>query len=86
MVTIEVKTIPTSNTKPRRLCAYTVNGQRLVMSYSAADNASNDSGNGEKAARHVAQCLSDKMGWGPLGQGGGTKAGWVFCFPDKVQA
>lgn len=82
-VAIEVKRIPASNTKPTRLVAFTANGQRLVMSYSRADDAVNDTGSGEKAARYVAQCLADKMGWGPLGHGGGTKAGHVFCFPDK---
>jgi len=84
MIAIEVKYVGPTNTKPSRLVASTCNGHRLVMSYCAAGDVVNDSGSGERAARYVAQSLADKEGLGALGQSGGTKAGWVFCFPDKV--
>ena len=83
MIAIEVKYLPATNTKPRRICAFTVNGQRLVMSASHADDQSGDSGNGQKSARFVAQSLADQMQWGDVRDWGGTVGGFVFCFPDK---
>lgn len=83
MIAIETRFIPATNTKPYRIVAETCNGHRLVMSQSAADNASQDTGNGEASQRYVAQALADKMQWGKLRDSGGTKRGMVFCFPDK---
>lgn len=86
MIAIEVKYVGPTDHKPSRLVASTCNGHRLVMSYNTASDESGDTGSGEKAARHVAQALATKEGLGTLRDSGGTKAGWAFCFPDKVQA
>ena len=83
MIAIETKYLPATNFKPSRICASTANGQRLVMSNNTAQDASNDTGSGELAARYVAQALADKMGWGLLRDCGATKSGFVFCFPSK---
>ena len=86
MIAIEVKYVGPTNFKPSRLVASTCNGQRLVMSMSAAEDAAGNTGDDAKVARVVAQALADKMQWGQLRDGGGTKAGYVFCFADKVAA
>ena len=86
MIAIETHYIPASNTRPTRICASTSNGQRLVMSSSEAETNAVYLGlpdNSESAQRVAAQALADKMHWGPLGDCGGTKAGMVFCFPEK---
>lgn len=83
MIAIEVKYVGPTNTKPSRLVASTCNGHKLVMSNNQAEDESGDGGSGEKAARYVAQALADREGLGQLRDGGGTKAGYVFCFPDK---
>jgi len=84
MVAIETRYIPATNFRPYRIVAETCNGQRLVMSQSAAENATGCAGYQEETHRYVAQALADKMQWGPLGHGGGTKRGMVFCFPPKA--
>ena len=86
MIAIETHYIPASNTRPTRICATTVNGHRLIKSSSLAETMAVDAGlpdNSENAQRMVAQALADLAGWGPLGDCGGTKAGMVFCFPEK---
>jgi hypothetical protein len=83
MKAIEVRILPCTDRKPTRLVAET-DAQRLVMSKNSADDASGDTGSGFLGAQYVAQALADKMGWGPIGHGGGTKRGFVFCFPPKA--
>lgn len=81
MIAIETRYLGPTNTKPSRIVAETCNGQRLIMSVSAAEDGTD--GSVESASRHVAQSLADSMGWGKLGDCGATKSGYVFCFPNK---
>lgn len=85
MIAIECKYIPATNYRPSRIVA-SANRNRLVMSVSTAETATGDTGDDMAVNRYVAQALADKMSWGPLGDGGGTKSGYVFCFREKVQA
>ena len=86
MIAIETRYIPCSNTRPTRIVAETANGQRLVMSSSAAEDASGNKGGfsgNEFAHRVVAQALADKMNWPGTLHCGGTKRGYVFVFDEN---
>ncbi len=86
MIAIETRIIPCTDHKPTRIVAETCNGQRLVMSLSAAEALAHDAGLPDRDDNThwvVAQHLANKMQWGTLGDCGGTKRGMVFCFPSK---
>lgn len=86
MIAIETRYIPCTNFRPTRIVAETANGQRLVMSASAAEDATGNKGGfsgNEYAQRHVAQKLADKMGWPGYLHCGGTKRGYVFVFDER---
>ena len=87
MIAIETRIIPCTDHKPTRIVAETANGQRLVMSLSAAETMALDAGlpdRDDNSHRVCAQALATKMQWGILGDGGSTRRGMVFCFREKV--
>ena len=86
MIAIECHYIAPTNYRPMRITAQTCNGHKLTISSSTASTATDDTGRPEVECRYVAQALADKMKWGPLGDGGGTKRGYVFCFRDRGQS
>lgn len=78
MIAIETRYVGPTNTKPSRIVATTANGQRMMMSMSAAEDGTD--GSAESAHRAVAQALADKMQWPGQLICGGTKTGYVFVF------
>ncbi len=68
MIAIETKYIGPSNYKDARIVAYTINGQRLTISYPYELS-------GEAVHRKAAQALADKMDWKGKLVAGATKAG-----------
>ena len=73
MKAIETKYIPASNTKPSRIKAFTEGGNSLTVSFPMDLD-------GEGAYRYAAELLQQKMKWPGRLVGGGTKAGYAFCF------
>lgn len=81
MIGIETKVIPATNTRPRRICAFTCNGHRLITSY-------DDSGDSLDAHFKAAQALIKQQFTDPLPYDtmtyGGTRMGYFFCWPQST--
>lgn len=81
MIGIETKILPATATQPRRICAFTCNGHRLVTSY-------DDSGTDAQAHFKAAQALiKAQFKYSEVPQRmtyGGTRLGYFFCWPNSV--
>lgn len=81
MIGIETKTLPATNTKPRRICAFTCNGHRLIMSY-------DDSLDSVEAHFKAAQALIFAQFTNPPPYEtmtyGGTRRGYFFCWAQST--
>jgi hypothetical protein len=81
MIGIETKILPASNTRPRRVCAFTCNGHRLVISY-------DDSLSDVEAHFKAAQALIFAQFKNPLPYStmayGGTRLGYFFCWQQST--
>lgn len=81
MIGIETKTLPATNTLPRRIRAFTCNGHSLIVSY-------DDSGSSVEAHFKAAQALIKAQFTDPLDYRvmtyGGTKNGYFFCWPQST--
>jgi hypothetical protein len=81
MIGIETKYLPATNTKPRRVCAFTCNGHRHVMPY-------DDSGTDVQAHFKAAQALISAQLVDPLPHEtmtyGGTREGYFFCWQQST--
>ena len=81
MIGIETKVIPASNTRPRRICAFSCNGHRIVRAYDS------DTQSDVLAHFAVAQALIAEQFNGPVPATmtyGGTKLGYFFCWPQST--
>ena len=79
MQAIEVKWLPATNTKPCRLKACTNGGFTLTVSRSKYDHLDN-----MDLAAAIAIELARKLEWTGQLAGGGTKAGFTFCFVNPT--
>lgn len=81
MIGIETKTLPATNTKPRRICAFTCNGHRLITSY---DHGDSDVDAHFKAAQALIRAqFSDPLPYDTMTYGG-TRKGYFFCWPQSI--
>jgi len=81
MIGIETKILPATNTRPRRVCAFTCNGHRLIAPYE-------DSGSDVQAHFKAAQALiraqfSDPLPYDTMTYGG-TQRGYFFCWQQST--
>lgn len=81
MIGIETKTLPATNTKPRRICAFTCNGHRLVIPY---DHSHDALGAHFKAARALIAAQFKYTPDASTMTYGGTKTGYFFTWPQSV--
>jgi hypothetical protein len=81
MIGIQTKSIPASNTRPRRIVAFTCNGHRIVRTH---DNALDE----VQAHFAVAQALiASQFRDAPDASTmvyGGTQEGYFFCWPQST--
>jgi hypothetical protein len=81
MIGIETKILPATNTKPRRVQAFTCNGHKLVMPY---DNSESDVQAHFKVARRlIEQKLSHPLDYTTMAYGG-TRMGYFFCWTQST--
>lgn len=81
MIGIETKVIPATNTRPRRICAFTCNGHRLITSY---DHGDSDVDAHFKAAQALIQAQFKDSPDASTMTYGGTKLGYFFCWPQST--
>lgn len=77
MTAILTKTLGYTNTKPRRIKAYT-NGVSLTISWEACDPTGDKTT--EQVHHFAATQLCKKYGWKGKLIGGGTREGFAFVF------
>jgi hypothetical protein len=81
MIGIETRFIPATNTKGRRICAFTCNGHRLIVPF-------DDSGSDLEAHFAAAQALIKAQFSDPLPHEtmtyGGTRKGYFFCWTQST--
>lgn len=81
MIGIETKCIPATNTKPRRICAFTCNGHRVVVPY---DNNCSDVQAHFKAAQALINGQFKHAPDATTMSYGGTKLGYFFCWTQST--
>jgi len=85
MKAITVKVLPQTEHKPRRLKAFDLDDNNVILSWSVAEHKAEDykGHKGDAIYYAAAYALCCKMKWqGPL-IGGGVKGGMVFVFAEK---
>ena len=81
MIGIETKCIPATNTRPRRICAFTCNGHRVVVPY---DSDCSDLEAHFRAAQWlIATHMRDVPDCSTMAYGG-TKFGYLFCWTQST--
>lgn len=82
MIGIETKVIPATDTKPRRIKAFTCNGHQLIVRYD--ESAKNDVHAHFAAARAlIAAQFADPLDYSTMTYGG-TEKGYFFCWPQST--
>lgn len=81
MIGIETKFIPATNTKPRRVCAFTCNGHRLVMTY---DNSGSDLQAHFAAAQALIRAQLRDVPDASTMTYGGTRMGYFFTWTQST--
>lgn len=81
MIGVETKTLPATNTKPRRIVAFTCNGHRAIVSY---DNSGTDLQAHFAAAQHLIKTQLRHVPDCSTMTYGGTKMGYFFCWTQSV--
>jgi hypothetical protein len=80
MKAILTKVLPWTQTKPKRIKAYTEGGNSRTLSY---DTCTANGENDREAHLFAAKSLACAMGWPTDLIGGGTKEGYAFVFTDS---
>lgn len=75
MKAIYTKVLPATNTKPRKVKAYDLDGNTITISYDDQDTY-----------KQAAIALCEKMNWHGTLTGGSVKDGHVFVFSDPTNA
>lgn len=81
MIGIETKTLPATNTRPRRICAFTCNGHRLITPY---DHGDSDVDAHFKAAQALIRAQFKHAPDASTMTYGGTRTGYFFCWPQST--
>lgn len=81
MIGIETKVIPASNTKPRRIKAFTCNGHKLIVSY---DHGLDDVQAHFQAAQALIRAQFKHAPDASNMTYGGTEKGYFFCWPQST--
>jgi len=82
MIGIETKVIPASNTRPRRICAFTCNGHRIIRPYDS-DAQSDVLAHFAVAKALIAEQFDHPLPYQTMTYGG-TARGYFFCWPQST--
>jgi hypothetical protein len=81
MIGIETKSLPATNTRPRRIRAFTCNGHSLIVPY---DDRGTDVAAHFKAAQALIRAQFTYSEPPATMTYGGTRFGYFFCWPQST--
>lgn len=80
MIGIETKTLPATNTKPRRILAFTCTGHRKIVRFPDCEDVR---AHFIAARALIAEQFTDPLPHDTMAYGG-TKLGYFFCWPQST--